>query len=518
MKKSRISFENTGGFSKIFLDYVRGDQKLASFYNQPPSLDGMIKHLKSRSFEVVKRKILVETLKEQYSKLIITDTVASNINLLAQENTFTITTGHQLNVYTGPLFFIYKIISAINTCIELKERHPKHNFIPIYWMASEDHDFEEIQSFFLGDKKFTWDTSQKGPVGRFSTENIKSEFLNSIPEKVSLFEEAYLRNTKLADACRQYTNDLFGEFGLVVVDADHPRLKNTFRPVIEDDLINNKANTAIGDTNKALGSIGYRTQAFARDINFFYLKTGLRSRVECKDSTYKVLETGQVFSLDELRKEIQKHPERFSPNVIMRPLYQESILPNIGYLGGPGELAYWLQLKKMFDHYKIDFPVLLPRNFVLVLNKNIQRKIKSLGFDSSDFFKKEHDLKRKWVKANNQEDELHEELGKIQDAYQGLKEKASKTDPTLIPYLEAEMCRAEKRIIHTKNKFMKARQRNNKISMQQVNYVKQAFFPDGLPQERRASFLDFYLPDKNFIKKLKKELNPFDLSYHVLEL
>ena len=167
MKVDKIDLGETGLFSPIFLDYIKQKKPLQPFYNLYPFKKNVGKQvkLKKESFSSETRKILTTVLNSQYEGFTISDTLSSNLQKLEQENTFTITTGHQLNIFTGPLYFIYKIVTVINACKELKADFPDYNFVPVYWMASEDHDFEEISYFKLFNKKYIWETDQKGRVG-----------------------------------------------------------------------------------------------------------------------------------------------------------------------------------------------------------------------------------------------------------------------------------------------------------------------------------------------------------------
>jgi bacillithiol biosynthesis cysteine-adding enzyme BshC len=306
------------------------------------------------------RKILVDALTNQYSRLNspLSSLVRNNINLLIEENTFTITTGHQLNIFTGPLYFIFKIVTAINLANELKAAYPEQNFVPVYWMATEDHDFAEINHTTVLGKKINWDLETTGPTGRINTESIFKTVKNYLSvlglsensEILSdIIENAYLKNQKLADATRYLVNSLFEDYGLVIIDADDPQLKKQFAPYIERDIIGRNSSKAINESSAALKQIGFNTQVNSRDINFFYMVDGFRERIVVENGKYNVLNSGISFNEDELRKEIEQHPFRFSPNVVMRPLYQEVILPNLAYIGGGAEVTYWLQLKKSFD-------------------------------------------------------------------------------------------------------------------------------------------------------------------------
>ena len=153
MQTQKISLEQTGHFSKLFLDYVNQDKNLSSFYKYAPSIDSFSQSIKDISSQKFNRKLLVEVFTEQYVKTSNCQLPTANYQLLLNENTFTVCTGHQLCLFTGPLYFIYKIISTINLAEQLKKKFPANNFVPVYWMASEDHDFEEVNHVNLFGKK-----------------------------------------------------------------------------------------------------------------------------------------------------------------------------------------------------------------------------------------------------------------------------------------------------------------------------------------------------------------------------
>ncbi len=168
MPIKKVAFADTHAFTPFFLDYIQQSEPLKSFYNRfpiPSAFKDQISE-KQKSFPDETRKILVDTLKKQYSNLPLSSAVTNNIDALKDSKTFTVVTGHQLNVFTGPLYFIFKIVTVINTCRQLQKEYPGYKFVPVYWMASEDHDYEEIKSFRLYGKKYTWQTEQSGAVGR----------------------------------------------------------------------------------------------------------------------------------------------------------------------------------------------------------------------------------------------------------------------------------------------------------------------------------------------------------------
>ncbi len=301
MQSEKIPFDATGAFSSFFLDYIHQKDSLKPFYHRFPSRDQFNEQLneKAAAYSASSRQTLVAALHRQYDGYNLPEQVIKNLNALAQPGTFTVTTGHQLNIFTGPLYFIYKIITVINTCRQLKDAYPQHHFVPVYWMASEDHDYEEIKSFRLDGKKYTWETKQQGAVGRFHTKDF-NKLLNEVPGNTELFRKAYTQHETLAGAVRYYVNELFGEDGLIVIDGDDHALKQLFIPVMEQDLFHHITQQQVNDTNAALEASGYKAQVYCREINFFYLDNQLRSRIEKTDSGFAVVDTPLTFSNDEM--------------------------------------------------------------------------------------------------------------------------------------------------------------------------------------------------------------------------
>ena len=516
MKVEKIALDQTGYFSQSFLEYVSASERLTPFYTATPTIEHFDHVIKNRSFTKNKRQKLVEVLKRQYSQLSCSAQLSSNIDSLLSEKTFTITTGHQLNIFTGPLYFIYKIVTVINAAKELQDKYPDNHFIPVYWMASEDHDFEEISYFFLHGKKHQWETSQKGAVGHFDPTELK-QLLDELPGDTTPFEKAYLKNQNLADACRQYVNDLFGEHGLVVIDADDQDLKTELIPSIKSDIFENEPNDYVTKQSEKLSSLGFKIQVHCREVNFFYLKNGVRERIEKTKSGYRVIDTDISFSENDLLKEIDQHPERFSPNVILRPLYQEIILPNLAYVGGPSELVYWLQLKSMFEHFKVPFPILMPRNFGTIMPAHSQRKWSKTQLPLPNIFDEISDLEKQWLQNNSDKPiSYSEQSTEVSNVYDQLIEKAGKVDPTLVRHLDALKTTSVNKIEKAEKKLVRAEKRNHSDALGQIQAVKETVFPNGSLQERCDNFLNFYQEDQAFIHKLLEAFDPFDYRMHLI--
>ena len=529
MKATYIDYKATGSFSPTVVSYLENDIALQPFYSFRPDLEGfrqLLQHKKNTG----KRSILTNALNAQYEKLPVKEVsglTRTNLDLLHQENTFTVTTGHQLNIFTGPLYFIFKIVTAINLAKDLKAEFPDKNFVPVYWMASEDHDFAEINHTQIAGKKIIWNEEVSGATGRISTKGTRQALNqykgvlgieNHAEELAKLVETAYTKYENLADATRYLVNALFGKFGLVIIDADDASLKQEFAPIIQQDIIRQNSFKNISETNKKLQELGVHIQVNPREINFFYLLKEVRERIVFEDNRYKVLNTEIEFSEEELKAEIAAHPERFSPNVVMRPLYQEIILPNIAYIGGGAEVIYWLELKANFDFYKVDFPILILRNSGLIVNKKAAEKTEKMGLTLTNFFQDTNTLKTNWIKANSQNQlQLKKEWQELSQVFDKMKLQNSKIDPTLGPSTEAIKKRLEYAVFNLEKKLIKAEKRNYETRLNQIDQVKNELFPGGSLQERNENFGLFYVKQgPELIEQLVANFKPLDFKFTIL--
>jgi bacillithiol biosynthesis cysteine-adding enzyme BshC len=383
-------------------------------------------------------------------------------------------------------------------------------------MASEDHDLEEIRSFSLFGKKYIWETDQEGPVGRMDPSSIKM-ILDTLPEKSALFKDAYLHHNSLANAVRFYVNVLFADYGLVVIDADNIELKRQFRDFVKDDLIDHHANDLVEATSSRLAELGYKTQVYPRAINLFYMGNHFRKRLIKERGYYKVLESNIKFSEKDILDDLETNPQNYSPNVILRPLYQEVILPNIAYVGGPAEIAYWLQLKDMFDHFKVPFPLLLPRNFALIISKGLHKRLKKLGIRVEDIFKPANLLKNKYLEEHASYAILLDSEEKIMDElFESIQNKSKAVDQSLEGYVQAEKSKVMKILNGIKKRFKKSEEQKLSIELKQIENVKEKLFPGGILQERSDNFLNFALNNDGFIEDIKKFLDPLDFRFNII--
>lgn len=530
MRVTKIPFKKTGFFSKLMVDYLDNSEHLKQYYNNFPKLESFKKQIveKGNSYKVEQRNILVNTLLKQYNNFDISSITKDNISKLANNNTFTITTGHQLNLFTGPLYFLYKIIAVINLANKLKVAYPNHNFVPVYWMATEDHDFEEINYFNFKGKKIKWNTNQKGAVGRFSTSELE-EVYNIFSDEIgdsknavflkNLFKDAYLKHNTLADATRFIANTLFADQGLVILDGDDRQLKKLFVPYFKKELTQQISFKEISKTIKKLEK-NYKIQVNPRELNLFYLGKDFRERIVFKDNVYKVLNTNILFTKEEILKELEQNPTAFSPNVVTRPLYQEVILPNLCYVGGGGELAYWLELKNYFKKSSIPYPILFLRNSVQIVSQKQFKKLEKLKISTEDIFLKQDELIAKKVTENSEiKINFEEKKTFLQQHFNDLKKIALNTDKSFINAVNAEETKQLKGLKKLEKRLLKAEKRKQKDLVFRIIKLQNELLPNQSLEERQRNISELYLLYGNsFFKALKLAIQPLELEFLVLEI
>lgn len=500
-----LDYKETGFFSKTVLDYLESAPELDELYSFIPGAERLQQLIDQQQQKTLNRPVLVSVLKEQYARInaaagTIDPLVEQNIDSLERATTFTVTTGHQLNIFTGPLYTIYKILGTIKAARQLSTE--THKVIPVFWMATEDHDFAEINHLNIGDRAVNWEMEAGGAVGRLDIKSIQpalgkvlssigvSPFLHAIER---ICRNAYLNNKTLADASRFLYNELFGAYGLVILDADDARLKKEFAGIMEDDILNQHSFPLVSQSNAKLEAAGYHVQVHPREINFFYLQPGSRERLIQDGTGFKVLNTAVHFTTEELQAELAAFPERFSPNVIMRPLYQEAILPNLAYIGGGAEVSYWLSIRPAFAKFGIPYPMLLLRNSAMLVDQISHKRAEKLGFETKDLFKDTREQIRSYVKRSSEKVlDFEAERIELRKLYKAIELKAAAVDPTLAESTRAITARSKKMIDALESKMFRAEKDKFDTEMSQIFKINQKLFPNHTLQERVENFLPYY--------------------------
>ncbi|MHB1922139.1 MAG: bacillithiol biosynthesis cysteine-adding enzyme BshC [Chitinophagaceae bacterium] len=519
----RIPYNQTGFFSRLVLDFLSGKENLRPFYTYSAHAPNFDQAIAARGATKTNRKTLVEGLQQQYAEFPLADPVRTNLSLLEQSTTFTVCTAHQPNIFTGYLYFIYKIIQTIKLAQSLQSQFSNLHFIPVFYMGSEDNDLQELNHIRIGDQTIQWTTAQTGAVGRMKTEGFMElieEVQNAIGRNehaqsiAQVLKKAYLEKEDIQQATLYLVNHLFGKYGLVVVIADRPAFKRLMAPVILEELLEQSSFRVVGETNRRL-SQNYPVQATPREINLFYLHDGCRERIVREKEVWKVLNTGYNFNRISLKKEVELHPERFSPNVILRGILQETILPNIAFIGGGGEIAYWMQLKDLFAHYQIPYPVLVLRNSLLWVGEKQTRKLDQLGLLPQELFRDTETLINHYVQKHSQDDlDLKEEKTQILQILSSLTLKAKKVDPTLEASVLSEIKKVTRSLDKLSLKCLRAEKKKFLVQTNQIRKIRMQLFPDAELQERVDNFLPYYAQyGETFLDRVYEAIEPISEEF-----
>lgn len=458
--------------------------------------------LKRQSYTAAQRELLTKVLDEKYKDLSVSEKLKSNLNRLKEAHTFTLTTGHQLCFMTGPLYFIYKILHVIKLSEDLNNTFPNEHFVPVYWMASEDHDFEEIRSFLLFGQKWTWESSQKGAVGQFDTNDLQpllqalaEKFQNEPGSEIHRLIEKF-KTPNYGNGFFEFVHELFSVYGLVIIDADNAQLKESAWPIWEKDLYTNDIHNAVIDQTQALKDQGLNIPIESKESNLFLISKQKRERID---------KTGSIqFEKD--------HSFQLSPNVVLRPLYQEWILPNLAYIGGPSEIAYWQQLPLAFETLALPFPLTLQRAGAILLQQKDVELIQKLGFEQQDFLTDKAELKERYLKQVGDQEPNYGQLDAFWSGYKDSFLKIVQEElPQEIRMIEAELTRIQKQKEALEERFEKMRKAKFDKALKQIEQVSEKIQPKGQLQERTFNLLSF-CPDgalSGRIASIYEQLDPY---------
>lgn len=495
-----MSYSSTKRFGSLVLDYLNSSQKLKEFYEYSPEWNSFGKQIENRSsFSSDQRQVLVEVLQEQYSELESKNSLENEINSLLNSNTFTVTTGQQLCLFTGPLYVIYKAVHVIKLAKELQSKFPENHFVPIFWLASEDHDFEEVNHVHFGKNRFSSDRSTDGAVGRTPLPDLQ-EIIKEIQELmgpgktqtriVKALNDAFAQSgVSWSLASRKFMHELFGTAGLILLDADDSRLKKLMIPAFKEELINGAAAKAAAESSESLDKL-FKVQAFPRDINLFYLDDQ-RKRIVKTENGFTTDGGHKNWSEEQILSELEIHPERFSPNVLLRPLYQEVILPNLAYIGGGAEVAYWAQLKGVFDHFKVPMPIILLRQSVQLITKAQIQRMKRAELEIADLFNDPDNLVKEHVSRNTEVDlELRGYEDFLKQNFDEILQIAKSTDKSMIGAVEAQRAKQTKGLENLKKKLLRAEKKKFSQEVERIEQLLDDLFPNGGLQERRMNWIE----------------------------
>ncbi len=519
---ARDKIKQFSSFSQAFGNQRTFGQFLTAPLSSISDLQAQAKQ-KKEVYSSETRKNLVRVWKEQIASYASPGQL-ENLKLLEDESTFTITTGHQLTLFAGPLYLIYKVLHVVRLSEEFNRSQSEYKAVPVFWMASEDHDFDEVRSTHLFNQKLTWESNQTGPVGRFDMNDFKevfSQFSAFFEGKETAINEllAIPEKPDYASYLQEFISKLFAEFGVLVLQPDDHNLKREFVPVVLREISSDLANHAVQNMNKLVEAAGYKPQAHARDCNLFYLKAGERLRIEPTANGLAI--DGTVYSKEELTQLVEKEPENFSPNVILRPVYQETILPNLVYVGGGGEMAYWIQLKGVFEVHQTLFPLIQQRVSLQLIDGALKKRMDKLNWPEERFFESKEELKKLFLKENEGDDldlsVLYAEFNTLRST---MIEKAKSIEATLESFAEAETVRMKKQLESFEQRLVKQLKQRHEQVLQSIDFISERIIPENSLQERYFHWLQFAPSGdyKALLKQIHAEIDPFEQDLIVVDL
>jgi len=481
--------------------------------------------LKKAGYSAESRAQLVETIRSQTGKSL-SEKQTANLELLENEHTFTITTGHQLTLFGGPMFLLYKVLHVVKMAQQFNESQNQFKAVPLFWMASEDHDVDEIRSTTLFNRTLTWETEQKGAVGRFSIDKEYAEVLSTFREFFASKEQCELlklmADLPVKDYAKHYQyfmTELFSAYGVLVLQPDTPELKHLFVPVIKRELEFQPAFPAVEETNRQLAAAGLKPQAMARGCNLFLLDELGRHRIDPSQNGFTV--DGVVYTKEQMLKLAEESPEQFSPNVILRPVYQETILPNLAYIGGGGEMAYWIQLKGVFEAHHTIFPLIQQRNSLMLVDGGTTKRMEKIGWELNRFFHPKEELRKVFLQEN---DEAQLSMTQLRDDFQTLRlsmiSKAKAIDVSLESFAEAETVRMSKQLESFEQRLVKQVKQQHDQSLKAIDAVYDRLFPENELQERYFHWLNF-APNGDYsplLEQIYEAIDPFEGGLIVVDL
>lgn len=540
-----INFKEIPGNTQLFLDYLYDFDKVKEFYKY---------NFRDKEQFIAKFKQLSESPKEfrnelsaiinnQYKSFDPSSKTLKNISLLKNKETIAVVTGQQLGILGGPLYTFYKTITAIKLCSHLSERYDNYHFVPVFWLEGDDHDFDEVRSInVLNDNNelikisyndgATEEEQNRGSIGYlkfketigqflkdFENQLRNTEFKNSIMENLKIF---YREGKTFKEPFKELLFWLFDQYGLIIFDTQDVKVKELLKPIFKKEINDFRNHTEkLVNISANLEEL-YHAQVKIRPINLFYNYDEGRYVIEPIENEFRLKGKRKKFALEELINLIETEPEKFSPNVLLRPICQDFLFPTGFYIGGPSEVAYFAQILPLYEFYNIDPAIIYPRSSVTILEKTIKSVLKKYELSVTDIFTDPNKLKNQII--NNVSDKNLDEIFKetknqIDIAFDNLKAKLFELDKTMGDVTSKYRIKVLGYIDELNGKAVEAQKKRYEITLRQIDKVSANLFPDMNLQERELSF--FHYANKygvDVLKKILEELAINKFEHQVIEL
>jgi bacillithiol biosynthesis cysteine-adding enzyme BshC len=496
-------------FNTLFLHYLTGNEKVAEFFDFSPFADEDIKLCAGSVPEPENREELVKVLKTFNRDFGLHPNATRNLDRLADTGSLTIVTGQQLTLYGGPLYTILKTLTAIRLSKHY-EALLGRAVIPVFWLADEDHDFEEAAAISVPAPSGLYstmlkdNTGHRGSVGRNllgdDISRISNELRGVLPdtdfseELWDLLNACYKPGNTFREAMALYLGRLFSRHGLIFAGSDDPEIKK---------LMNKPLTRAISDAGPLQQALEYSSgqveKAYHRQANvhdntlFLQTKNGSRERLSRSNGEWHT-ESGENLSSEKLLHLASESPEVFSPNVFLRPVLQDHMLPNMGYVAGPGEIAYYAQMKSFYHAFDRKMPLIIPRLSATVIEPAIDRIMNGIPFELHHYQERIEDLEKKWLQLSEAPDAdlLFDRWNTDVDALNSRYEKeVENIEPTLTDTASKSAAEYKKSLEKLKQKLNRAIKSKQETQLKRIARIKNELFPNGGLQERNVAHIYF---------------------------
>jgi len=544
-----IPYNSLPSYSELFIKYTDDFESLADFYEfdfkKTEDFQKCIElkketYLKGKTFF---RNEVTDILKEQNKKFESSEKTFENIQLLNDHNTFAVVTGQQIGILTGPYYTILKALNTIQLSDKLKENFPEYNFVPVFWLEADDHDFAEINNIDIISKEnelknlkyFENGEEQEKylkPVGKIiideHIESFKQDLRNSFNHSdftdslFDLINETYKEGTDLKTAFALFMNKLIKDKGLIFIDPTDNEIKKLLQPVFEKELATfPEICEKVINTSVELEE-NFAVQVKPKAINLFYIHEGNRYLIEPRENDIFALKhSRQKFTKEELFGLLESNPERFSWNVVTRPICQDYLLPTVAYIGGPSEIAYFGQFRQVYRSFDITMPVIYPRTSVTILENRVISFMEKYNIGFQEFFnEKEIGIKLLNENSDASADQIFSDMKEeIRGIFYTYEKELVNIDAKQTEGFSKRNNQFLESLDVAKDKFINSQSKQNEVISNQLSKALLFVYPDNILQERVLNityFLNKY--GTEFINYLFGEIVIDDYGHQVIEV
>jgi len=510
----RLDIRQLPGSSSLVRDYVHAFSRLSAFFaGDPHAPDAYRRQSEQRDARAYQRNELRDALLAQNEAWNVPPIVRQRIQELSEPRAVAVVTGQQTGLFGGPLYTLYKALTTLALAARLRGELGRP-VIPVFWMASEDHDVAEADHIQLLDRTGTLvtlrHTSWTSPLG-FMPANLRlgpailetlervwdllpsTEFAPALREVLG---QAFAPERTLAEAFARWMVHLLGESGLVLADGADPALKRLAARILRQEMDEApRSSQCVLATREPLRALGYPVQIEARPdgVNCFLLREGRRGLTRDGEN-FRLRDGGQRIPAADLRRLAQEEPERLSPNVVLRPIVQDAIFPTIAYVAGPGELAYFAQLRQVYQAFDVHMPLIVPRATLTLVEPRVAQLLERFHLSLPDLTREPEQLASRVLRAQLPPD-FEATLTKARDSvgeiFRGVAEAIAAVDPTLRATAGQTSGHIQGHLDQLERKAVQALKRREAETRQQVQRVREALMPGGKPQERVFPALPF---------------------------